>query len=370
MLRVLVDAHMVGRQETGNETYIVNLLAHMAQLREVRCGAVVTPGVPLPHTIIEADIDLLFLRSNSNWRRILCTLGHFCQEWRADILHTTYVGPPFLPCCHVTTVHDVSFRRYPQFFSLRDRILFATLLPLTLRRVDGVITVSQHAKREVLHFYPFLEGKVYVTLEAVSDFFSPVTDARLLSEVRDRYGIAGRFILAVGNLQPRKNLVRLVEAFSKIARAVPDLQLVVVGKAEWRSSVIFSLVRALGIEQRVVFTGYIPNGDLKLLYSAAEVFVYPSIYEGFGLPVLEAMACGSPVVASKTSSIPEVTGEAALLVDPLDIEGIVHSILRIIEDEDLQAELSRKGLRRAKQFSWDRLAADTVEVYKMTVNQR
>ncbi len=365
-LRVLVDAHMIGSRETGNETYVLNLLQELAQLPGIECGAAIASNhVPAGRL---KNVELVPLHSSGNWSRLLYTLPGACRSWKADILHVTYVGPFFAPCPMVVAVHDVAFKRYSQFFSPRDRLLFATLLPITLRRASAVTTISQHAKQEILDAYPFLAGKVHVTLPAPSILFQPIDEADALQAVLARYGIRREFILAVGNLQPRKNLLRLINAFASIRRQVESLQLVIAGKAQWKSSMVYAEVERLGLERDVIFTGYVPDEDLVLLYNAAKIFVYPSIYEGFGLPILEAMACGTPVVASNTSSMPEVAGDAALLIDPYQEKQIEGAIQQILSDPELASSLSQKGLKRARQFSWHRTALEMAEVYQAVHN--
>lgn len=370
-LRVLFDAHMIGAQETGNETYAVNLLCALASLPGIICAAAVAPGATLPERLLRSNVELLPLRSSSNWDRLLYDLPAMGQRWSADVMHSTYIGPLRSPCARVTTVHDVVFKRYPTFFSPRDRLLFATLMPLTLRRADAVITISEFTKLELARYFPRLRSRVYVTLLASSDhLFQPICDSRRIDSIRTRYHIGSDFVLAVGNLQPRKNLVRLIEAFDIVRHQSPSLQLVIVGKAQWQSSEVHLAVTRSGLAKHVIFTDYVSDEDLAVLFNMAAVFVYPSLYEGFGLPVLEAMACGAPVVTSKVSSMPEVAGDAALLVDPTESRLIAEAILSVLTVPELSVNLSEKGLRRAREFSWHRTACDTVNVYRHALNQR
>jgi glycosyltransferase involved in cell wall biosynthesis len=208
-----------------------------------------------------------------------------------------------------------------------------------------------------------------VTVEAPDPRFSPVRQEERLQTVRSQYGLGPDFVLAVGNLQPRKNLLRLIKAFASVREQMEGIQLVVVGKAQWQASAVYETVKHMGLEGDVLFLGYVPDGDLMLLYNCARVFVYPSIYEGFGLPVVEAMACGTPVVTSNTSSLPEVAADAAILVDPHSEEQIADALRRVLLDPDLALSLSRKGLRRAKQFSWQQTAQDTVAVYQTVLGR-
>jgi len=216
--------------------------------------------------------------------------------------------------------------------------------------------------------------------------FQPVRDEEAIEAVKARYGIAGDYVLFVGTLQPRKNLIRLIEAFSpstRLRRAqssrsgrrlsnpqspISNLQLVIAGKKGWLYEEIFQQVEELELEGKVVFTGYVVAGDLPALLSGAGLFVFPSLYEGFGLPVLEAMACGTPVICSNASSLPEVAGDAALLVDPLDVEGLAAAMERVLGDEALRAELIERGFERARKFSWERCARETLDVLERAVS--
>jgi glycosyltransferase involved in cell wall biosynthesis len=363
-VRVLIDGHMVGSRETGNETYVVHLLSGIAESSSVQLAAAVSPNLRLPTALQNGAITKLSLLPFGNWSRLLWALPRLCRRWKADILHVTYIAPFVLPCPCVVSVHDISFRRYPMFFSPRDRLLFATLLPLTLRRAQAVLTLSDHAKAELLDAYPGLVDRVHVTPLAPSPMFQPIDDSSLLDTIRQRYGLKHDFVMAVGNVQPRKNLIRLIRAFALIRDSLNGCQLAIVGKAQWRASKAFDMVQSLGLKEDVRFTGYVSTEDLLALYNAARVLVYPSLYEGFGLPVLEAMACGTPVICSDATSLPEVAGDAALLIDPHREDELARAIQGVVLDASLAESLSTRGLRRAREFSWKRTADETVGIYR------
>jgi glycosyltransferase involved in cell wall biosynthesis len=369
-MRVLIDAHMVGGNETGNETYIANLASHLAQLPGIECAASVVADVDLPVYFRDSSINHFPLYPTGDWLRLLYTLPKMGYRWSADILHVTYVAPLHVPCSLVVSVHDVSFKQYPEFFSTKERLLFATLLPMSLRRASAVITLSSHAKQEILTFYPFLEGKVYDIPLAASSLFRQIDEVESLNKIRLRYRLDHDFILAVGNIQPRKNLNRLIQAFKSVRQKINKVKLVIVGQAQWQASAIYAAIRQNGLEKDVIFTGYVTDEDLVLLYNSARIFIYPSLYEGFGLPILEAMSCGTPVITSNLSSMPEVAGDAALLVDPYSDEHMVDAILQIWEDESLALSLSERGLYRSQNFSWHETALKTLMVYKKILDYR
>lgn len=369
-MRVLFDAHMVGQQETGNETYIVNLLEYMVRFPDVVCGAVVHSQSELPVAIKQSNrIEIIPLHSNNNWHRLGFELPQICRRWKADLLHVTYISPFFKACPIVTSVHDVVFKPFPSFFPPRDRLLFHTLFPWTLRKANKIITISNFSKYEILRYYPFLSGKVDVTYLAASNNFRMSDDIEICRQITTQYGLSPRFVLAVGNLQPRKNLYRLVQAFADVKAQIRDLTLVIVGKAQWRSSEIFNLVEEWGLQREVIFTGYVSDQQLVALYNAATVFVYPSIYEGFGIPILEAMTCGTPVIASNTSSMPEIAGDAAILINPYSTQSITDALLRVLTDHRLAESLSERGLKNIERFSWQKTAELTLKIYEDTLEK-
>jgi glycosyltransferase involved in cell wall biosynthesis len=263
----------------------------------------------------------------------------------------------------VVSVHDVSFRRYPEYFSWRDRALFSTLLPSSLRRAAGVLTLSSHARDELRRFFPRLRAPIHVVPAAPGGSFRPI-DATAAEPALARHGLRRPFLLAVGNLQPRKNLVRLVEAYGALRERHPDIQLVIVGPSGFRSSGVQDTIANRGLSDSIRLSGYVPEHDLVALYNAAIGLVYPSVYEGFGLPVIEAMACGCPVIAANTSSLPEVAGDAAILVDPFDVSALHHAMERLVTDPPVAQDLSARGLARAAQFSWRHTAATAVAAYR------
>ena len=426
-MHIAIDAHMVGERETGNETYTVNLIRGLLRVagrdpkgfswdagepaaadglqraEARRWGAtprfsLLTPHPERLHAALPElrdfpHAEVVPLRPANSLLRIPFGLPAIALRRSVDVLHVTYNAPPVASCPVVVTIHDISFEHYPEFFSPRDYAILKTLVPFSARRAARVITVSQHAKREIVQRYGIDPQRVAVTYEAAAEQFRPVTDPAALQAVRARYGIGdGPFLLALGNLQPRKNIGRLVEAFGKVVNSeqfsvisglsetvsedrspITDhstslrygtaCSLVIAGKALWRESEIFATVQQAGLEERVVFPGYVDDADLPALYSAATAYVYPSLYEGFGLPPLEAMACGTPVVCSTAASLPEVVGDAAVSIDPLRVDSLAQGLREVLGNAGLRDDLRARGLRRAAQFSWDRCAAETLAVY-------
>lgn len=366
-MRVGIDAHMVGTRETGNERYITGLIGGLQRVdRETRY--VVYTGSPklarrgLAHG---ESFQTQLLRPVSPWVRIPFGLPAAATRDGLDVLHVTYHAPPRSPCPTVVTVHDLSFRFFAECFSRRDRLILSLLMPYSARRAARVITPSERTKDDLVSEYGLSPDKIVVTPEAAGPQFRPDMEAAALDAVRTRFGLGRPFILTLGNLQPRKNLGRLVQAYAALkATGQIDHQLVIAGQPRWRADVLTSQVRAAGLENEVRFTGYVHDSDLPALYAAADCLAFPSLYEGFGLPVLEAMACGTPVVASNAGAIPEVAGSAAILVNPYRVDEISRALQRILSDAGGRRDLRERGLERARLFSWDRTAELTRQAYR------
>lgn len=354
---------MIGHRQTGNETYIVELLSALATLSDLRVAAAVDPDTSVTDDVLPPAIERMPLTGVGNVARLGWGLATLCRRFRADVVHATYVSGFRCRCPSVVTVHDVSFRRFPQMFSFRDRLLFATLVPASLRRASAIVTDSTHAREEILRLFPRLRSPVTAIPLGVSERFRPTADRDALEAVRRRYA-GGEYLLAVGNLQPRKNLENLIHAFARLRRRYPDLALVIAGQAQRRSSALFRLVASLGLTTAVRFAGYVRDSDLEVLYSAARLFVLPSTYEGFGLPILEAMACGTPVVAVATSSIPQVAGDAARLADAPTADALHDAMADVLRDEALSRTLVARGVERARRFAWVDTARRTRDVYR------
>jgi glycosyltransferase involved in cell wall biosynthesis len=284
-----------------------------------------------------------------------------------------YTAPPFAPCPVVATIHDLSFEHLPQTFKRRSRMQLRLTIRRTARAAAHIITPSNYTRRDIIETYGIPEERTSVTPLAAPPHFAPVREERELKRVRELYGIPQDYVLAVGSIQPRKNLVRLIAAYAELRRAhlVEKLpQLVVVGKRAWLYGETLRTVDKYDLHDFVTFTGYVSAADLPALYTGALCFVYPSYYEGFGLPPLEAMQCGAPVITGDRTSLPEVVGSAGLMIDPFDEQALTKAIARVIGDRHLRAELRRKGLERARLFDWRETARLTLRAYAQAVRER
>jgi glycosyltransferase involved in cell wall biosynthesis len=297
------------------------------------------------------------------WLGQLAGLGFDRLLPSAELYHATeHLLMPLRRVPAVLTVHDLIFRLFPQHHKRLNYWYLNAAMPLYCRRASAIIAVSQSTKRDLIQFYGLDPAKITVVHEAAAPHFRPASPAQV-AQARAHYGLPESYLLHVGTIEPRKNLSRLLEAVGRLRLAGEDVRLVVVGGKGWLYEGFFRRLEELRLGQAVQLPGYVPDADLPAVYSGARLVVVPSLYEGFGLPVLEAMACGAPVVCSHASSLPEVGGGAVRYFDPDDVSAIADAILAVWRDAELRETLRRYGLARAAQFSWARAADETLAVY-------
>lgn len=293
------------------------------------------------------------------------------RRLEVDACHfTNNVAPAWGAQPMVLTIHDMSLWLFPEYHTRKRLAAMRPILPLAARRAAAVVTVSQSARDDIVRALKLPAGKVHVIYEAPADSFRPLPPGPILDTARRRlqrrYQTPDRFLLYVGTIEPRKNLTRLLEAFAHLAPAISH-HLLFVGQRGWKDSQVFAAVERLDLAGRVHFLGFVPDDDLLALYNLAEALVFPSLYEGFGLPVVEAMACGIPVITSNRGALAEIAGGAAELVDPVDVGSISAGLERVLNDAARQAQLRDLGLARAAQFHWEQTAAQTRAVYQQVV---
>ena len=286
---------------------------------------------------------------------------------RPDVYHAPhYVLPAGVRCRSVVTIHDCIHLMFPQYLPNKAAYAYARAsMWAAARRSSCILTVSEASKRDILHFFDVPPEKIVVVYNAIDDHFWVEPPAEDVARVRERYQLDHDFVLYVGNIKPHKNLVRLIEAFAEFRKAGFDaVKLLIIGDEISRLPALRRAVHRHKLHKHVRFLGYLPDHTLAILYRLARAFVFPSLYEGFGLPPLEAMASGTPVITSNVSSLPEVAGDAAMLVDPYDVDSIVDGLRRVVSDSALAADLRRRGMERAREFSWERSVEKTREVYR------
>ena len=364
-MRIGIDARMIYYTQAGISQYTQRLIRALTEIDHEN-----------EYFIIQNWRDRVPLSLNHNFRRVpfISPAHHWLEQWflrfelpplGLDVLHSPDFIPPFrYNCKSVITIHDLAFLLYPQLLT-KDSARYYGQIDQAVLRTDHIIAVSQNTKEDIIRLLGVPEDKITVIYEAANPIYRPIEDDEELRRVREKYHIAGDFILFVSTIEPRKNLPALLRAFRQLLNDYkPEVQLVVAGRRGWLSENVFSLVDELELTEDVLFLGRVPLEDLPPLYTAARLFAYTSTYEGFGLPPLEAMACGTPVVVSNVSSLPEVVGDAALLVAPDDIPGLTVALWRGLTDEARRAELIAKGFRRAQCFSWEKAARQTLAVYQ------
>lgn len=281
---------------------------------------------------------------------------------RPDLLHGMAFSLPlawFGPS--VVTIYDMSFIRYPERLGRIRRLYLQAMTRFSARRARQVIAISEHSRAEISLLLGISPSKIDVAIPGVSREFRPASPEEVAS-LRKEFDLPERFILSVGTLEPRKNLETLVRAYAKLPRR-NGIKLVLAGATGWKTNTLDRLLGQLDLSRDVILTGYVSSNDLAAWYTAAEVFAYPSVYEGFGLPLLEAMACGLPVIASNTSSLPEAVGESGVLVDPLSVEAWVEALASLLDSEERRRQLSVQGIERTSQFTWENTARQTVASY-------
>ncbi len=378
-MRIGLDGKILTLRAGGTGRYAINLTRAMlaeAAAHRPDLEFVVLTGPQTSREVMEefrGRCEECFLGAKSSVIRSLTLVPAALRRLRVDIFHgMDHVGIPLVGRSgkYVVTVHDVIPLILPETFTPRHRLVVRLALARVRRKADLVVVPSHAVKRDVVRRVGLPEDRVVVTHEGCEPRFRPVRSAAARRDVAARYGLPPRYVLAVGTLEPRKNLTTLLEAFARLRRdgeVDADLRLVLAGARGWLDEPIFATVRSLGLEDAVRFTGFVDDADLPVVYSGAALFVFPSLHEGFGLPLLEAMACGVPVVTSNISSMPEVAGDAAVLVDPRDADGLAAAIARLLRDGALRDRLREAGIARARQFSWEATARRTLDAYASVV---
>lgn len=305
------------------------------------------------------------------WREhVLLPLA--CRREGAELLHCPKSAIPFFSpgCPVVVTLHDLIPVKHPELEKMAAQLYWRLHISRAARRSDFVITISEWAKAEIMAEYAVPADKIAVIMQSFDPLMLEARDPETGQRVRASYGLPAEYILYVGTIQPRKNLVTLIEAFHCLRQEMAGApRLVIVGRKGWLYEDLFARIKSLGLTDDVLFTGFVPDEELPYLFDGAKVFVYLSLFEGFGRPPLEAMACGVPVITSASTAIPEVVGTAGITVPPLDTSAVVAALRRVLTDETLMAGMKARGVTQAGKFSWERAASETLAVYRLTVEK-
>jgi glycosyltransferase involved in cell wall biosynthesis len=358
-----IDASRAAYPErTGTENYSLFLIRALLKMDRQNQYRLYFSQHPAPELFPSAtNMETRVMPFHRLWTHIRLSWEMVTRA--PDVL---FVPAHVLPLVHpersVVTVHDLGYLYYPRAHTDWARWYLQWSTSHNTRAAAHVIADSEATKRDLIKYRQALPDKVTVVYPGYDPDFAPIRDHARLGAVRERYRLPNTYLICVGTLQPRKNLTGLLNAFAVLVRQGRDVHLVIVGKKGWLYKPLFEHVRQLSLEECVHFTGYVPQQDLPGLISGARAFVLPSLYEGFGLPILEAMACGTAVVCSEVGSLPEVAGDAAILVNPHDTTQLVQALFRVLDDDQLRSELEQKGLRQVTRFSWAKCAQETLEI--------
>jgi glycosyltransferase involved in cell wall biosynthesis len=373
-MRIGIDAKVLSLQAGGIGRSALNLVRSCIQEAEKRHPSMEFVLFSGPQTRLDGfqganwRVDQRFCKVDSSLIRLLFCIPTALREQRVDLFHgLDHLGIPLTGKVgtHIAAIHDVIPLLWPRFFTLRHRLVVALASRRVRRQADLVITPSEATKADIVRRLQIAAERITVIPWGCEARFHPVGDPKRLAMVRRKYALPARYLLCVSTLEPRKNLMTLMHAYALLrgARQHDDVKLVMAGRRGWLYEDIFATVTALNLHQDVVFTGFVDDEDLPDLYRGAYLFVFPSLYEGFGLPILEAMASGVPVITSNTSSMPEVAADAAILVDPHTPEALAEGLRHLLSETELREDLKRKGLVQASRFSWETVAQKTLAVY-------
>ncbi|MGQ9625921.1 MAG: glycosyltransferase family 4 protein [Anaerolineae bacterium] len=368
-MRIAINAFFYGQRATGSGQYTFQLMRHLPgeESHEYFMIELEETGYTGPARCLRAITP--FDRRSENLAKLWfeqISFPHLCRKVRADVAHVPYFAPPLLPTVPtVVTIHDLIPLLLPAYRRSLLVRLYNRLVSAAARRAALIITDSKASKMDIVRLLKIQPERVRVIYLAVEDIFRPVRDEARLAEMRGKYGLPPRYILYLGGFDQRKNLSALLQAFAMVEERV---HLVIAGRLPARDVPLFPdprrLVREMNLEEKVIFTGWVVEEDKPALYSGAELFVFPSLYEGFGLPVLEALACGTPAVVSEAGSLPEIVGKGGVTCPPTDVEGLAGAIAALLEDKERRACFQAEALAQAARFSWRDTARQTLAAYQ------
>lgn len=359
-MKIAIDVQTTLGQKTGFGFYVENLVNNLKKYDGANDYSLIQP---------KKDVDL------STPERFMWDQFRFpsiAKHLHADILHQPCFSAPVFhnKMKVVVTIHDLIAIRFGKDIPFFSRQFFGRWMPFSYRFADKIIAVSEHTKKDIVKFLHVPENKIQVIYSAVSENFNDKISKDEVVSIKKKYHTGEKYFLHTGTLNPRKNLEFLVKVYAEILKSNNEYNLVITGKKGWYYEGLFSLIKNLGLEKKVIFTGYIPDEDAPILYKGASIFLFPSLYEGFGFPPLEAMATGTPVISSNTSSLPEVVGKAGILISPHLEADWVYAVKKLIDNKNLHRQMSLAGLDQAKKFSWKKCALETLDLYKKTLGTK
>lgn len=370
-MHIGIDARFLQGPNTGVTNYLNNLLSGISRIDKDNDYTVfLSDRSYAPRVPSSGNFKVRVNTSNSFvWKNIW--LPKEVKMLGIDLVHfPAYTGSIACVGNNVVTVHDLIHKVNPGWFSLKERLLINLPVSIAIKKADAIIADSESTKRDIIKYYNLREDKITVTLLAADSTFSPINDINRIDKLKKKYSIDSDFILNVGVLFKRRNIERLIEAFALLRRDKnSSLKLVIAGPGR-KYFDLESIIGKNAVRGEVIYLGYVDQDDLPLLYNACTFFVYPSLYEGFGLPVLEAMSCSKPVITSNVSSLPEILGDSGILIDPYDTQSLYRAMHKLANDAKLREELGVRALERSKCFSWDKMAAETIQIYEDILSSR
>ncbi len=371
-MKIGLSAEWIGTRAGGPEVYSSNLIHALSMIdHENQYSVYLSEKGPLKdYSGKGPNVIPRLMWGKSRWVVLPFSQPLEMMLHPVDLFHATSVAPPFCPAPFVLTVTELGFERHPEFFPRMMNLRLSKLSSWGARRAKRILSISEYTKNDLVEIYKIDPEKIIVTYCGVSERFRPLRDRSKIERVLEKYGIPSEYILYVGKLEARKNVARLLRAYHQLRQETRcPHKLVLVGNRSYLYSDIFETVDDLALQEDVWVLENIPRGELPAFYNGASLFVFPSLLEAFGLPPVEAMACGIPVVVSNTTSLPEIAGDAAFLVDPYSVPSIAEGMQEVLMDEKLRESLVEKGFRRANEFTWKKTAERTLEVYRTVYHE-
>lgn len=369
-MKIWIDGYEANvLQRLGSSQVGFELISHLEKIDKKNDYTILLPSAPLEDMPKErVNFRYKILKPKKLWTQIALPLALYTTKDKPDLIFSpTHYIPRFSPVKRIVTIFDLSFLHFPESFLKKDLWKLKNWTKFSVENADHIITISNFSKKDIISQYGISKNKITVAYPGYDKKEFKIQSSKIkIDEVKAKYKLKDPYIIYIGTIQPRKNLIRLMEAVSKIE----NITLVLVGKTKgegrqgWMYDDILKAPQNLGIEERVIFTGFTKTEDLPYLLSGAKAFILPSLWEGFGIPVVEAMACGIPVIVSNVSSLPEVVGKAGVLVDPYSVDQIEHAIRVIISDKKIREKYVKESLMQAKKFSWDKMAKQILKVYE------
>jgi glycosyltransferase involved in cell wall biosynthesis len=375
-MHIGIDATPLPPNPVGAGNYIIHLVRALASVETEHKFTIFAQyaGRELIDVPEKPNIKWIILSDKNPERRLIweqIALPKLVRRAGVELLHSLhYTRPLVLSCASVVTFHDLTFFLFPELHTRAKRIFFPLTMRFSARQADALLSASESTRRDAIRLLHIPEEKIFTTPLGVNEEFHVISDAAILESCRLRYELPDKFILFVGLLEPRKNLPLLIRAYARLVEIENPPDLVIVGRTGWGYADIMQQIDALDLKEKVHFTGYVPAQDMPIIYNLAQLFVYPSIYEGFGLPPMEAMACGTPVITTDVSAMRDHVGDAGILIPSQDEEALVQAIQEILHDPDLRKRLSERGRQQAANFTWNRTALETLKVYQYVASKR